>query len=243
MNTNQTNNAQSIRRATRRKSGVHLALTPPALALGLLIAFALGTMTAITFAGNLTPPGAPSDTMYTLTDLYNLASGTPTAWVPGQTIVTGQTTCYNTAGGSIACAGTGQDGDTEAGLAFDYTDNGDDTVTDNNTGLTWQQVHAASQMNWTDALTYCNNNTAGLPGTGWRLPNAKELFTLVDFTVSGGAKIDLTAFPGTPALNFWSATTYPRSGLQNSAMLVYFYDGKVNSGNKLLSYYVRCVQE
>jgi hypothetical protein len=243
MNTNQTNNAQTILRATRRKSAAHLALAPLTLALGLLIAFALGTMTAITFAGNLTPPGAPSDTMYTLTDLYNLASGTPTAWVPGRTITTGQTVCYDAAGSSISCTGTGQDGEIQAGLAFDYTDNGDGTVTDNNTGLTWQQGYSTSTMTWSAAATSCANNDANLPGTGWRLPNIKELFTLVDFTVSGVAKIDLTAFPGTPVSDFWSATTYPNSGYQYFAMHVNFNVGYVYLDTKTNICYVRCVQE
>ena len=50
---------------------------------------------------------------------------------------TGQTTCWDSAGAVIPCAGTGQDGDIRAGGALSYTDNGDGTITDNNTKLLW----------------------------------------------------------------------------------------------------------
>ncbi|OGW13930.1 MAG: hypothetical protein A2035_03980, partial [Nitrospirae bacterium GWA2_42_11] len=47
---------------------------------------------------------------------------------------TGQTTCYDNSGIIVACAGTGQDGDLQRGVAWPsprFTDNGDGTVTDN----------------------------------------------------------------------------------------------------------------
>ena len=55
---------------------------------------------------------------------------------------TGQTTCWDKNGNVIPCAGTGQDGDIQAGVAWPnprFTDNGDGTVTDNLTGLMWTQ--------------------------------------------------------------------------------------------------------
>jgi hypothetical protein len=269
---------------------------PKVIVTSLVLALFVIAFTTLTYAGNLTPPGAPANTMYTLTDLYDLASAggatttegsgglpaTPgatsstfytltdiyeaiageinnlasttlatgtsafgidgTAYLGG-VVTTGQDTCYNTSGTLIGCSGTGQDGESQAGLAFSYTDNGDDTVTDNNTGLVWEQTYSTTTRTWQQALDYCNNNVPGLPGTGWRLPNVKELFSLVDFGISGSAKIDLTAFPGTPASIFWSATTYPNSGPQNFAMLVDFDVGVVYNVFKTSSRYVRCVQE
>ena len=53
---------------------------------------------------------------------------------------TGQTKCYDEAGTEIPCAGTGQDGEIQAGVAWPeprFTDNGDGTMTDNLTGLKW----------------------------------------------------------------------------------------------------------
>src|SRR2546425_10294069 len=56
---------------------------------------------------------------------------------------TGQTTCWNSAGQVIACNGTGQDGDIQAGATLSYTDNGDGTITDNNTQLVWEKQTVA----------------------------------------------------------------------------------------------------
>ena len=50
-------------------------------------------------------------------------------------------------------------------------------VTDTKTGLTWQQPASSATYTSDAAYTYC----AGL-GTGWRVPTAKELLTLVGLT-------------------------------------------------------------
>jgi hypothetical protein len=52
-------------------------------------------------------------------------------------LATGQTTCWDSSGNVVACGGTGQDGEILAGAALSYTDNGDGTITDNNTALMW----------------------------------------------------------------------------------------------------------
>ena len=53
---------------------------------------------------------------------------------------TGQTTCWDSNGNAISCAGTGQDGELRKGAALAYVDNGDGTVTDVNTGLVWEKL-------------------------------------------------------------------------------------------------------
>ena len=88
---------------------------------------------------------------------------------------TGQKLCYDTAGAVIDCAGTGQDGEIQAGVAWPdprFTDNGDGTVTDNVTGLMWQQMGSWSTT-WGSASTpgtaqhYCATvSTAGHAGGG-----------------------------------------------------------------------------
>jgi hypothetical protein len=66
-----------------------------------------------------------------------------------------------------------------------YTDNGDGTVTDNVTGLMWQQ-NMGAKMTWTEANTLASTlNLAGYDD--WRLPTIKELYSLILFT---GAKGD-----------------------------------------------------
>src|SRR5256712_5381503 len=52
----------------------------------------------------------------------------------------GQTTCWDSSGNVIPCAGTGQDGDLQKGAPLSYTDNGNGTITDNNTGLLWEKL-------------------------------------------------------------------------------------------------------
>ena len=65
----------------------------------------------------------------------------------------------------------------------DFKDNGDGTVTDRNTRLMWMKTDSGKGMNWEEALAYAENGTyAGY--SDWRLPNAKELQYLVDYTRS-----------------------------------------------------------
>jgi hypothetical protein len=62
----------------------------------------------------------------------------------------------------------------------DFRDNGDGTVTDRATGLTWTKADGGKALNWKEALAYAE----GLKLAGhddWRLPNVKELQTLVDY--------------------------------------------------------------
>ena len=70
--------------------------------------------------------------------LFTLQSHAATVQLPK----TGQTTCYGGTSGAtvIPCTGTGQDGELQTGLAWPnprFTDNGDQSVTDNLTGLIW----------------------------------------------------------------------------------------------------------
>lgn len=107
---------------------------------------------------------------------------------------TGQTTCYDTAGDVIACAGTGQDGDIHAGVPWPdprFIDNGDGTVTDNLTGLMWTQDGNApgplacspgTAKTWQGALDYvtCLSTNSYLGHSDWHLPNVKELESLIN---------------------------------------------------------------
>ncbi|GEM_PF-1321741 len=71
----------------------------------------------------------------------------------------------------------------------DFSDNGDGTVTDDATGLMWMKADSASAMSWEAALEYVKTqNTANYLGySDWRLPNAKELQSLVDYSRAPGA--------------------------------------------------------
>jgi hypothetical protein len=100
-----------------------------------------------------------------------------------------------------------------------FVDNGDGTITDQATGLMWMQDDSGQGMVWSDALTYCENVEAG-GYDDWRLPNAKELQSIVDYTRSpdttNSAAIDplfnVTAITdeggGTNYPFAWSSTTH-----------------------------------
>ena len=62
----------------------------------------------------------------------------------------------------------------------DFVDNGDGTVTDNASGLMWQQVDDRNGRSWEESLAYCESATIG-GYEDWRLPNAKELQGIVDY--------------------------------------------------------------
>jgi len=65
----------------------------------------------------------------------------------------------------------------------DFVDNGDGTITDQSTGLTWMQADSGTGLNWEEALNYCESlDYAGI--SDWRLPNSKELQSIVDYTRS-----------------------------------------------------------
>ena len=109
-------------------------------------------------------------------------------------------------------------GNTEYGTN-NFTDNGDSTITDNATGLMWKQNDSKTGMIWEDALSYAENMEYG-GYSDWRLPNVKELQSIVDYTRSPGttnsAAID-PLFNSTEITNeagqadyacYWTSTTH-----------------------------------
>lgn len=110
---------------------------------------------------------------------------------------TGQKVCYNFAGEIIICADTGQDGALTQGMPLPsprFTDKGDGTIKDNLTGLIWlKNANCSGGISWQGALdfvaginngTYNCGDSSGQKGshqTDWRLPNIKELLSLVNY--------------------------------------------------------------
>lgn len=115
-------------------------------------------------------------------------------------------------------------------------------VFDNVTHLTWQQLVPGERYTWDDAQSYCAN--LSLAGhDDWRLPSVIELYSLVAFG-QRSAQIDPTAFPGTPADQFWSSTPVP-SGTSagfDRAWVVGFWMGVTNSLQTSGTLYVRCAR-
>ena len=67
-----------------------------------------------------------------------------------------------------------------------FTNNGDGTVTDFSTGLVWMQNDSGAGMDWSNALAWAHSSNAAnyLGYSDWRLPNPKELQSIVDYTRS-----------------------------------------------------------
>lgn len=71
-------------------------------------------------------------------------------------------------------------GNTSYGIN-DFVDNGNGTITDLATGLMWQQSDDGNTRDWEDALSYAEGLSLG-GHDDWRLPNPKELQSIVDYT-------------------------------------------------------------
>ncbi len=96
----------------------------------------------------------------------------------------------------------------------DFENHGDGTVTDHATGLVWQAANGMQgaddyQFNWEEALSYCDDLSLG-GHDDWRLPDVKELQSIVDYTRADPAlDTDVFSFEQTPGTGayFWSSTS------------------------------------
>lgn len=140
--------------------------------------------------------------------------------------------------GLLACTMALSSQATFAAGSYTYSANGGE-VTDTTTGLIWQrcsvgQIWAgntctgmAASYTHQGALSYAASQN------GWRLPNVKELSSLVD---SSGVSppIDIAAFPNTPSYFFWTAS--PFVGDTSNAWVVYsIYGGPVGKAPRTIS--------
>ncbi len=103
-----------------------------------------------------------------------------------------------------------------------FVDNGDQTITDDATGLMWARSDSGAVMTWEAALAWVQTQNAAdyLGHSDWRLPNAKELQSIVDYSRSpdttSSAAID-PIFNATAITNeagqtdwgyYWASTTH-----------------------------------
>lgn len=128
---------------------------------------------------------------------------------------------------------------------FEVLGNGGE-VKDKQTGLIWQRcslgqtwngtscIGTATQHNWKDAL-----NKSKTVGTGYRLPNIKELKSIVERQCINPA-INLQVFPNTQTNDYWSSSPY-NNHIYYSRMVNFKYGGE-NAHYKNSSYFVRAVR-
>jgi|GEM_PF-227989 len=107
----------------------------------------------------------------------------------------------------------------------DFEDQDDGTIADNATGLVWDKNDSGEGLSWEDALAWVQQKNAEnyLGYNNWRLPNAKELQSILDYTrspqTSGSAAIDpvfnisqiIDEGGGVNYPFFWTGTTHANS--------------------------------
>ncbi len=99
----------------------------------------------------------------------------------------------------------------KANNGHNFVNNGDGTITDTDTHLMWSQAPSIAKS-WNDALVYAEVLTLG-GSSDWRLPNIKELHSLVDITratataTTTSACINRALFPTVTATGYWSSTS------------------------------------
>lgn len=131
-----------------------------------------------------------------------------------------------TSTGQVVSYVHGDDGDYQLGLSpvgQRFFDNGDGTFKDKFTGLTWLSVRECLlKFEWSSGVDYANNFSAssgacpsladGSKPGDWRLPNIKELYTLVHLADSFPTWDPDIPFTGNwtddPYEFFWSSTSF-----------------------------------
>jgi hypothetical protein len=116
-------------------------------------------------------------------------------------------------------------------------DNSTSIVTDNSTGLQWQDDVNITKT-WTEAIDYCEALTLGTY-SDWRLPNQNELRSIADRTKINPA-MDST-FQNVVSYYYWSSNTVV--GDEGNAWLVGFSNGDGSWYFKSYSGYGRCVRD
>jgi hypothetical protein len=162
-----------------------------------------------TIEGDRKAPNVPFTYRLKMPDNYRIA---PHFHPPCQKFpATGQTTAFEADknDGIPGPVAVPDDGTVEAGATLSYTDNPDGTITDNNTGLQWEKksddngLHdkdntygwsrgAFADPDFSETIWDWLEDVNAENGTGfagfndWRVPNVKELHSIVDYEVFPG---------------------------------------------------------
>jgi len=115
-------------------------------------------------------------------------------------------------------------------------------VTDNNTGLMWQDDAEAASVSdvWADAINYCENKELG-GYADWRMPNIRELLSIREESAHEPAISSV--FQNTAWSGYWSSSTYKVFGAVEAAWTIWFdYPAMYFGAKSSESYNVRCVR-
>lgn len=168
---------------------------------------------------NLAVGGNTATIVVTAEDGVTTVTYTVTVYRAVPVFKTGQTTSY----------ATGDDGDLEKGVSWPatrFTDSGNGTMTDNMTGLVWLKDVSTTTYTWADGITYCDGLTTG--GTDWRMPNVRELRSLVHYGQSTpGTWLNNQGFVNVQSNYYWAGTISAQSSANSFG--VSFNDGSAST--------------
>ena len=139
------------------------------------------------------------------------------------------------------------DGATQNGIVWPsprFANNNNGSITDNLTGLVWlENSDCFSGQTWKDALGSADGLASGSCGLSdgsvagdWRLPNRRELRSLIDYGQANPALPLAHPFTGIKSRYYWSSSTRPDT--TSYAWCVYFNNGYVGYLDKSVKFYV-----
>jgi len=123
-----------------------------------------------------------------------------------------------------------------------YTDNNDNTVTDNVTGLMWQKDQSDHTILWNDTVKYCE----GIDNGGyddWRLPTSIELISIIDNSKARPSTHDGVFTGYFRAMKYWWSSTTQVYGNADRAWVVNGIGGIGNHPQTESAACVKCVRD
>jgi len=136
-----------------------------------------------------------------------------------------------------------------------FIDNNDGTITDKASKLMW--MRCALGQSWVNGT--CSGSAAALTWQGaqgaaqeinkrgnfffsdWRLPQVPELAGIAERQCKN-PRINLTVFPGTPPVAFWTATSRPSTAVESFAFVLGFGADGITYVSKEETHDVRLVR-
>ncbi len=136
-----------------------------------------------------------------------------------------------------------------------FEDNGDGTVTDKRSKLMWMRcalgqtwahgtcAGVAAELTWAAALEAAQaiNKRGNFFFSDWRLPQVPELAGIAERQCKN-PRTNLTVFPATPPVAFWTATSRPSTAVETSAFVLGFGEDGIKYASKLEKHDVRLVR-
>jgi hypothetical protein len=153
---------------------------------------------------------------------------------------TGLEGCFGPDGREVSCAGSGQDAEHAVGLAWPeprFREASEEVVLDRLTGLEWTKNAnpADFPLTWDEALDFVEGmNRERTFGGGWRMPNRRELRSLISHGARRPALPAEAPFTGLLQNWYWTSTTSARATAY--AWYLHMAGGRMFYGSKSSAY-------